>query len=127
MTSFYSVKPHILMIKTSHLKYILVGLFFISITACKKTSSPDPELTVSASTITFMAAGGTQDISVSGNADWSISNPAYAWLKLSTTSGGSGIAVVQLTTLSDNTTGATRSGILNITSSNGQARRVTVT
>jgi endoglucanase len=126
MTSFYSIKPHILMIKTSHFKYILAGLFFISITACKKTKDPDPELAVSASTITFMADGGTQDISVSSNADWSVSNPAYSWLQLSTTSGNSGSTVIRLTTLSENGTGATRSGILNINSSNGQVRRVTV-
>nr|WP_294796591.1 cellulase family glycosylhydrolase [uncultured Mucilaginibacter sp.] len=110
-----------------HFKYILAGLIFISIAACKKTKDPDPELTVSASTITFMPEGGTQDISVSGNADWTISNPIFSWLQLSKTSGNSGSTVVQLQTLSDNTTGATRSGILNITSSNGQARRVTVT
>jgi aryl-phospho-beta-D-glucosidase BglC (GH1 family) len=114
------------MIKTSHFKYILVCLFFISITACKKTKDPDPELSVSASTITFMPEGGTQDISVLGNADWTISNPAFSWLQIIKMSGSSGSTVVQLKTLSDNTTGATRSAILNISSSNGQARRVTV-
>jgi len=113
--------------KTSHFKYILAGLFFISIAACKKTKNEAPQLSVSASTITFLADGGTQDISVLGNADWSISNPAYAWLQLSTTSGNSGSTVIHLTTLSENSTGATRSVILYISSSNGQARRVTVT
>jgi len=110
----------------THFKYILAGLFFISITACKKTKNPEPQLTVSASTITFTPEGGTEDLSVSGNAGWSISNPVYAWLQLSTTSGNSGSSVIHLTTLSENATGATRSGILYISSSNGQARRVTV-
>jgi aryl-phospho-beta-D-glucosidase BglC (GH1 family) len=113
--------------KTSHFKYILAGLFFISIAACKKTKNEAPQLSVSASTITFLADGGTQDISISGNADWSINNPAYSWLQLSATSGNSGSTVIQLTTLSENSTGATRSVILYISSSNGQARRVTVT
>jgi endoglucanase len=113
--------------KTLHFKYILAGLFFIGITACKKATNPDPQLAVNESTITFAADGGTQDITISGNADWSISNPTYSWLQLSATSGNSGSTVVQLKTLSDNTTGATRSAILNINSSNGQARRVTVT
>lgn len=106
---------------------ILITLIAVlSLFSCKKTKNEDPQLTVSASTITFMPEGGTQKISVSGNANWSISNPVFAWLQLSTTSGNSGSTVVQLKTLSDNTTGATRSGILYISSSNGQARRVTV-
>ena len=75
------------------LKYsfaILMSLItVISLFSCKKTKNEAPQLTVNASTITFTADenGGTQDITVSGNSDWSISNPAYAWLKLSTTSG----------------------------------------
>jgi endoglucanase len=108
---------------------ILISLFaVISLFSCKKTKNQDPQLTVSASSITFTTNenGGAQDITVSGNADWSVSNPAYAWLQLSTTSGGSGSTVIHLTTLSQNTTGTTRSAILYISSSNGQARRVTV-
>src|SRR4051812_24391360 len=100
----------------------------ISLFSCKKTKNEDPKLTVSAATITFTADGngGAQDITVSGNSDWSISNPAYAWLQLSTISGNSGSTVIHVTTISENNTGATRSGILYISSSNGQARRVTV-
>ena len=105
---------------------LLSVITVISLFSCKKTKNEDPQLAVSASTIIFSAEGGTQDISVSGNADWSISNPGFSWLQLSKTSGNSGSTVVQLKTLSDNTTGATRSVILNISSSNGQARRVTV-
>jgi len=108
---------------------ILIYLFtVVSLFSCKKTKNEAPQLTVSASTITFTADenGGAQDITVSGNADWNISNPAYAWLQLSTTSGNSGSTVIHLTTISQNGTGATRSAILYISSSNGQARRVTV-
>jgi endoglucanase len=112
-------------IKYSFVKLIAL-VTVVSLFSCKKTKNEDPQLTVDASTITFMPEGGTQDISVSGNADWSISNPGFSWLQLSKTSGNSGSTVVQLKTLSDNTTGATRSVILNISSSNGQARRVTV-
>ena len=109
-----------------HFKYILAGLIFISIAACKKTKDPDPELTVSASTITFTGDGGTEDVTVAGNADWIIDNPAFSWLQVSTTSGKSGSTVIHLTTLSPNGTAATRSGILYISSSNGQGRRLIV-
>jgi endoglucanase len=114
--------------KIKHSFIILISLItVISLFSCNKTKIPDPELTVSASTITFTGDGGTQDITVSSNADWSISNPVYSWLQLSTTSGNSGSTVIHLTTLSQNATGQSRSGIVYISSSNGQGRRLTVT
>ena len=107
---------------------ILISLItVISLFSCKKAKSPDPQLTVSVPTITFTGDGGTQDLSISANADWSISNPAYSWLQINTTTGKSGSTVIQLTTLSENGTGASRSGVLFINCSNGQARRVVVT
>ncbi|WP_448633286.1 cellulase family glycosylhydrolase [Pedobacter panaciterrae] len=107
-------------------KIFIFLITIVSLLSCKKANNPDPQLTVSASTITFTAEGGTEDISVSGNTDWSISNPAYSWLQLSTTSGNSGSTVIHLTTLSLNTTAVSRSAVLLISSSNGQARRVVV-
>ncbi|MEZ2337878.1 cellulase family glycosylhydrolase [Mucilaginibacter sp. RCC_168] len=106
---------------------ILISLITgISLFACKKAKTLDPQLTVSASTINFTGDGGSQDITVAVNADWSVDNPAFSWLQLSTTSGQSGNTVIHLTTLSQNATTASRSGILFISSSNGQARRVIV-
>lgn len=107
-------------------KILIFLITVISLLSCKKAHTPDPELTASASTIAFTGDGGAQDITVSSNADWSISNPAYSWLQLSTTSGNSGSTVIHLTTLSQNGTGASRSGILFVDCSNGQARRVIV-
>lgn len=92
---------------------ILISLItVIYLCSYKKTKNPTAELTVGASTITFTAEGGTEQISVSGNADWSISNPAYSWLQLSVTSGNSGSTVIHLKTLSQNATMASRSGVL---------------
>jgi endoglucanase len=99
----------------------------IALLACKKAKTPAPELTVTQSAITFTPEGGTQDLSFTCSSDWTISNPVYSWLQLSATSGNSGSTVIQVTTLSDNATGATRSGVLYINASNGQSRRVTVT
>jgi aryl-phospho-beta-D-glucosidase BglC (GH1 family) len=113
--------------KIKHSFKILISLIaVISLFSCKKTKTPDPQLKVSASTINFTGDGGSQDITVAGNADWSIDNPVYSWLQLSTKSGQGGNTVIHLTTLSQNGTGAPRSGILFISASNGQARRVTV-
>jgi endoglucanase len=99
----------------------------ITFFACKKATTPAPELTVSVSNITFAPEGGSQDITVTSNADWSISNPAFSWLQLSATSGKSGSTVIHVTVTSPNGTGASQSAILNISASNGQARRVIVT
>jgi endoglucanase len=99
----------------------------IALLACKNAKSPAPELTVSMSTMMFAPDGGSQDITITGNADWSISNPAFSWLQLSATSGKSGSTVIHVTVTSPNGTGASQSAILNISSSNGQARRLTVT
>jgi endoglucanase len=99
----------------------------ISLFSCKKTKNAAPELTVTQSAIAFTPEGGTQDLSFTCSSDWTISNPVYSWLQLSTTSGNSGSTVIQVTTLSENSTGATRSGTLYLSASNGQARRVKVT
>jgi len=112
------------------IKYSLKKLVFIiaviSFFSCKKTSNAAPELTINQSAITFTPEGGTQDLSLASNADWSVTNPASSWLKLSATTGGKGSAVIHLTTLSENGTGSSRSDFLVINSSNGQARRVKV-
>lgn len=105
---------------------ILISLItVISLFSCKK-SNPTPLLAVSTLTVTFTGDGGGEDITVSANADWNITNPAYSWLQLNTTTGKSGSTVIHLTTLSANSTGASRSAVLYIECSNGQARRLMV-
>ncbi len=101
--------------------FLIAALFF---TGCKKKDTVTPELTVSPSQITLPAEGGTADLTINGNAQWSISNLA-SWLQLSNTSGKSGSNTIQLTAAS-NETGASRSTILSVNSSNGQVRRVNV-
>jgi endoglucanase len=106
-----------------------VVAFFIlvaTLASCKKKDSVQAELTVTPTTITFTGAGGAMDLSVTCNAQWSVSNPISSWLQLSQTSGNSGSSTIRLTTVGQNGTGSTRSGVLVINSSNGQSRRVTV-
>ena len=113
--------------ETKHFFKIFVSLIWIAaLSSCKKGSNVTPVLAVSSSTVSFAAAGGSQDISVTSNADWNVSNPIVSWLQLSTTSGNSGSTVIHLTTLSQNATGAIRSGVLAVNSSNGESRKVTV-
>jgi endoglucanase len=102
--------------------FLTAALFFIG---CKKKDTPPPELTVSPSTINLPAEGGTADLTINGNAQWSVSNPGSSWLQLSKSTGNSGSDVIKLTAAL-NGTGSTRSAILSVNSSNGQARRVTV-
>jgi endoglucanase len=96
----------------------------VSLSSCKK-DEVEPQLTVSLSTVSFPVEGGTSEISVTSNKPWSISNAASQWLQLSTTSGNSGTATIQVTT-GLNATGATRTSILTVNSDNGQSRRITV-
>jgi endoglucanase len=111
-------------IKCSHM--VLGFLIAImSLISCKKKSNTAAELSVSPTTVSFPAEGGTSGISVTCNAQWSVSNPATSWLQVSQAAGNSGSATIQLTAVA-NATGATRSVVLIVNSSNGQARRVTV-
>ncbi|MEO8112215.1 MAG: cellulase family glycosylhydrolase, partial [Ginsengibacter sp.] len=99
----------------------------LSLTSCKKKDGVAADLSVSPSAITFPGEGGASDITISSNAAWSINNPLSSWLQIDTTAGSSGSATIQIKTLSENGTGAGRSGYLDITASNGQNRRVKVT
>lgn len=101
--------------------FLIVALFF---TGCKKKDPVAPELTVSPSEVTLPSEGGAADVTINGNAQWSVNNSASSWLQLSQTS-GSGSTTIKLTAAL-NTTGASRSTVLSVNSSNGQARRVTV-
>jgi aryl-phospho-beta-D-glucosidase BglC (GH1 family) len=105
------------------LGFLIAVLLF---TSChKKGDSVAPELSASPSTINLPAAGGTADLTINGNAQWTINNGASSWLQLSKTSGSSGSSTIQLTATS-NETGASRSTILTVNSSNGQSRKVAV-
>lgn len=102
--------------------FLMAILFFISCN--KKSEAINPELSAAPSEINLPAEGGTADLTINGNAQWSINNLA-SWLQLSNTSGNPGSNTIQLTAAS-NETGASRSTILSVNSSNGLARRVNV-
>lgn len=120
-----NLSPSIIKMKNLFFK-ILISITIISLFSCKKISNASPELTINQTALTFAPEGGTQDFSIACNATWNIVNPGSSWLQLNTISGSSGNTVIHLKTLSENGTGSTRSSILTINSSNGQARSLKV-
>jgi aryl-phospho-beta-D-glucosidase BglC (GH1 family) len=102
---------------------LLIAVLFVI--SCQKKGTPiAPELSASPSQINLPAGGGTANLTISCNAQWTISNAA-TWLQLSKTSGNNDSSTITLTAGS-NETGSSRSVVLNINAENGQARRVTV-
>ncbi|MFD2034685.1 cellulase family glycosylhydrolase [Belliella marina] len=104
---------------------LAVFLGIMLLVSCGEELMKDPILDVSVSKVDFDEEGGIMEITISSNDDWSISHQAQAWLQLSQSKGSSGSASIELT-VSPNATGLTRTAILNITSPNGQARRINV-
>lgn len=84
--------------------FLIAAIFF---TSFKKKAAVSAKPSVSPTEINFPAKEGTEDLTINGNAQWSVSNAASAWLQLSKTSGNSGSSVIRLTTGS-NETGASR-------------------
>ena len=109
----------------SFFKIFLFLISIVSSVSCKEKDKVEPQLTISTTSVSFPAEGGTSEITLSCNVKWSIANSASSWLELSLTSGNSGSAAVQITT-SPNTIGSNRSTILIINSPNGQSRRIMV-
>ena len=99
---------------------ILWGAILIS---CASSSDIEPILNVSPSLVSLPAAGGTSEINLNTNDRWNITNSASSWLQLNKISGNSGSTKIQLTA-GLNDTGFTRSGMLDISSKNGQLRRI---
>jgi endoglucanase len=110
---------------TRRMKIMRLLIAVLLFAGCKKKNDAvAPQLSTSPSEIILPAEGGKADLTIDGNANWTISNGA-SWLQISKTSGSSGSSTIQLTAGS-NETGSNRSIIISVNSSNGQSRRVTV-
>jgi endoglucanase len=103
---------------------LLLLIPVLSMTFCSNEDEP-AELTVSASEFSFSPDGDSSEVTVVTNDNWSIKNPALAWLKVSPGSGNSGSATIRIVA-GTNTTGASRTGVVVVSSNNGQARRIVV-
>lgn len=105
----------------------LIGLMIsiVMFAYCSKKSVVTPELSVSLSDVAFQPEGGTFDVTIASNVEWSINNPATSWLELSQSTGNSSKAAIRLTT-APNTAGTSRSAVLVVHAGNSQMRRVNV-
>ena len=96
-----------------HIKFpgtlmFVVLLWSKTFASCGKKDDTKPLLDVSTTSVLLPAEGGTSNITVTSNDQWSVDNSAFSWLQLSQTSSGSGSTEIQLTA-DLNTTGSTRS------------------
>jgi endoglucanase len=124
---FYKIKKSIKNIQMKKkIIYVIAGVFItlFSIISCKKTQV-SAELSVANITDTIPPGGGTESISFTCNAAWSIDTAGIKWLQVSQVSGNSGTATINFTAAA-NTSGISRSVVLQLNAANGQARRITV-
>ena len=114
--------------KSKHFYKILLLLCVIvtSVSCSSSGEDEDPTLTVSVTEVSFEPDGGTSDVSLTTNGTWTVSNPATSWLQINNTSGGSGTATITITS-GMNGSQLTRTAVITVSSSNGQARIITVT
>jgi hypothetical protein len=107
--------------------YKILGVFFaiLVVVSCKKSATPSAQLTLSNLTDAIPDGGGTIDLKFTTNAAWSVDTTGLGWLHLDKTSGNSGDASIKFTAAA-NSSGSTRSTVLNLTSVNGQRRRITI-
>lgn len=102
------------------LSITMVAILSVGFTSCSDDDDPS-EVNVNPSTVMFDATGGTVSVMVSSNTSWTISG-APLWLQVSTISGKNNQTVTL--TASSNSTQDTRSGMLNIVTTDGDASAV---
>lgn len=107
------------------IKVLGVFIAILVVLSCKKAGTATPQFTLANMTDTIPDGGGTVALKFSSGATWSIAPAGISWLHLSQTSGGSGSATINLSAMA-NTSGSRRSVLLNVSSNNGQNRRITV-
>jgi len=111
-------------IKISLLAFAAFFVLIYSATSCRKDQIAQ-QLTLENQTDTIAAEGETKTLNFTCDASWSIDTTGIGWLHLSQTSGNSGEAAIQLTA-PENTSGISRSVLLQVISANDQSRRITV-
>jgi endoglucanase len=117
---------------STQLIFAILGLASFGILACSSDSGSTPDvkptvktLTVNVSSIDFITAGSSSDITVTTNVDaWTISSSDSSWIQLSRTSGTSGSTSVSVTAAANT---ATTARSATITFSSSQVASVIIT
>lgn len=118
---------------STQLIFAILGLASFGILACSSDSGSTPDvkptvktLTVNVSSIDFITAGSSSDITVTTNVDtWTISTSDSSWIQLSRTSGPSGSTSVSVTA-SANTSTTARTAKLTVSSTQAASVIITV-
>jgi len=110
--------------KRNNFLTILVLLIAGFVVVSCNTTTQEPQLTLANMTKDIPSEGGTVALTFTGNGAWSVDTTGFGWLKLSRISGIAGNDTINLTAKA-NSSGVSRSVLLNVISENGQARRVT--
>ena len=98
---------------------ILLELF-----SCNKHTSATLDL--ANQTDTIASTGSKKTLSFNSNGSWSIDTTGFGWLKIDPISGDAGDATINISVSDTNKTGASRTNLLYLNSSNGLARRITI-
>jgi len=112
----------------------LLGIIFLSTLACssdKESTPDDPKpvtktLTADINKIDFQSKGNEANVTVTTNVTaWAISSSDATWIQLSQASGNVGTAIVKITAL-ENTTTATRTAVITISSNQAASVQIAV-
>ncbi len=106
-------------------KSMVLRITIVTFFSCKKDTMVDPVLNVSPNEVIFEPEGGEATVTIESSDKWTINNSAQIWLKTSQATGINNTTTINLT-IGENNTGVSRTGILSVNASSGQARRVTV-
>lgn len=118
----------------SYLPSSVLLITFLSVWACSSDKESEPDnsipvvktLTANVNHIDFQNSGNAADVSITTNATtWTISSSGAGWIQLSQNSGISGTTVLKITALA-NTTSATRTAIITISSAEVSSVQVSV-
>lgn len=113
--------------------FTFLAVAFLGIFSCSSDSGSTPDvkptvktLKVNVSSIDFITAGSSSDITITTNVDsWTISRSDSSWIQLSKTSGTSGSTSVSITAAANTTTTA-RSATITVSSSQVTSVIITV-
>ncbi|WP_158085366.1 cellulase family glycosylhydrolase [Niastella vici] len=110
--------------RTIYLSLLLGAVSFLS---CEKSDKTAPNVTLSSSEVVFTVTGGTAELTINSNADWSIkSYDKIDWLQISQTTGNAGNTTLKIT-VAENKGFADRNSTLLIATANGAPIQVSVT
>lgn len=109
--------------KMSFILLACMGVFF----SCDKKDTTVPRVEVSNTAVVFTVGGGTSEVTVKSNTNWTLKSYAMpSWVQANVRSGGAGSSTIQLTA-AENKEYADRSAELMIATGEGEPIRFTVT